>query len=145
MNDTHSPFLFSNYIYKWLDSSLDYGIQERDFWDMTLAELERAIESKKRVQKIELQERATFDYLHADLVGRSVARIYSSSSNLPDISTVYPTLFSSEEVEEKKQEKKAELSALRFKQFAESYNTRFKEVAKDLNERTVKDNNLCGD
>lgn len=26
-----SPFLFSNYIYKWLDNALDYGISEYDF------------------------------------------------------------------------------------------------------------------
>lgn len=48
-----SPKLFSDYIYNWLDNALDYGITEFDFWNMTLAELERAIESKRRVKKIE--------------------------------------------------------------------------------------------
>lgn len=127
---SHSSFLFSTRIYAWLDSALDYGISERDFWNMTLAELERAIESKKRMQKAEAQEKATFDYILADLIGRSVSRIYSSSSHMPEISEVYPTLFNSKEIEEKKQEKKAELSALRFKHFAESYNKQFKEVQK---------------
>ena len=98
---------------------------------MTLAELERALASKKRIQKMKLQEKASFDYILADLIGRSVGRIYSSSTKLPEISEVYPSLFMSEELEEQKRAKKAELSILRFKQFAQSYNDRFnKEVAK---------------
>mgnify|MGYP001772072309 CR=1 FL=1 len=124
--------MFSDYIYKWLESALDWGITEVDFWSMTLAELDRAIESKKRVQKAEAQEKASFDYILADLIGRSISRIYSSSNQIPDISEIYPTLFDSQELEEKKSAKKAELSALRFKQFAHSYNKNFneKEVAK---------------
>lgn len=98
---------------------------------MTLAEIVRAIDSKKRVKRAQDQERASFDYKLADLIGRSVSRIYSSSATMPDISEVYPTLFDSKEIEEHKRAKKAELSALRFKQFATSYNKRFKEEAKD--------------
>ncbi len=102
------------------------GISEHDFWTMTFAELERALASRKRVIKAEAQERATFDYILADLVGRSVGRIYSSSTKIPDIATVYPSLFDSKEIEEKKAEKQAELSTLRFKQFADSYNRKFR-------------------
>ena len=117
-----SPFLFSNYIYKWLDNALDYGISEHDFWDMTIAELTRAIASKKRIQKQQAQEKASFDYILADLIGRSISRLYSSSVTVPEIAEVYPSLFDSEEIEEKKQEKRDELSILRFKQFAQTYN-----------------------
>ena len=102
------------------------GISEHDFWSMTFAELDRALSSKKRVIKQEAMERASFDYILADLVGRSVSRIYSSSNKLPDIAEVYPALFDKEELSQKKQEKQMELSALRFRQFAESYNKRFK-------------------
>jgi hypothetical protein len=35
--------LFSTIVYKWLDDSLDWGIPEKDFWEMTLAELIRLI------------------------------------------------------------------------------------------------------
>lgn len=93
---------------------------------MTLAELERAINSKRRVEKQRLQEKASFDYILADLIGRSVARIQSSANHMPEIGEVYPTLFDSKEIQEKKQEQKTELSALRFKLFAESYNKKFK-------------------
>lgn len=98
---------------------------------MTIAELNRAVESKKRCQKREAQEKASFDYILADLIGRSIARIHSSSNHFPQIYEVYPALFESKEIEEQVQEKKNELSALRFKQFADSYNKKFKEVAKD--------------
>lgn len=97
---------------------------------MTLAELNRAVESKKRNQRREAQERASYDYILADLIGHSIARIHSSSNQMPHISTVYPSLFESEELEMKIQEKKDELSALRFKQFAQSFNNKFKEVGK---------------
>lgn len=99
---------------------------------MTIAELERAIDSKKRLYISTTKEKAAFDYTLAELIGRSVARIYSSTTKMPDISEVYPTLFDSQEIQEQKTQKKAELSALRFKQFATSFNSKFnKEEAKD--------------
>jgi hypothetical protein len=106
------------------------GISEFDFWNMTFAELDRAIASKRRIEKVRAQEKASFDYILADLIGRSVGRIYSSTTKIPEISEAYPSLFDTKFMEEKKQEKKAELSALRFKQFANSYNSKYKEVAK---------------
>ena len=84
--------------------------------------------------KYKSQEKATYDYLLAELIGRSVSRIYSSSATYPAISEVYPTLFDSEEIEQKKQERRAELSALRFKQFAKSYNNKFREEEQRTNE-----------
>lgn len=95
---------------------------------MTLAELERLFESKRRMKKLQQQEKATFDYILAELVGRSVGRIYSSSTRYPEISEVYPTLFDAVEIEERVQEQKDELSALRFKQFASFHNRKYEEV-----------------
>lgn len=92
---------------------------------MTIAELERAIESKKRIQKAEAQEKASFDYILADLIGRSIGRIYSSSAKLPELSQVYPSLFDSEQIEEAKRAKQAEVSAIRFRQFAKFHNDQF--------------------
>ena len=97
---------------------------------MTIAELGRVISSRLRVERKQAQERASFDYLLADLIGRSVSRIYSSSNTMPEISEIYPSLFDSEEIQEKKQEQKDKLSALRFKQYANFHNKKFnKEVA----------------
>lgn len=93
---------------------------------MTIAELDRYLASRKRVIEIEDKKRATFDYTLADLIGRSVARLYNSSNKMPTISEVYPSLFDKEEVEEQAQKKKQELFALRFKQFAQAHNAKFK-------------------
>ncbi len=97
---------------------------------MTLAEVNRAANSKIRMTKIEDEKKASFDYILADLIGRSVSRIYSSSSKMPSLSEAYPSLFTKEEEVKTIQQKKIELSALRFKQFANSYNSKYKEVAK---------------
>lgn len=96
---------------------------------MTIGEIERYVASRIRVKKIEAQEKASYDYILAELMGRSMARLYSSSSKFPPIEEVYPTLFDSKVAEEKKKEKKMEASAIRFKQFADSYNQKYKEVA----------------
>lgn len=100
---------------------------------MTIIELKRAINSKLRVKKIEAREKATYDYTLAQIIGRACGMAFGTvKTEFPEIASVYPTLFDSEEIKQRKQEKQAELSALRFKQFAESFNQRFnKEVAKD--------------
>lgn len=129
---TSSPFLFRDIVFKWLESALDYGFTEFDFWNMTIAELERAVESKKRIYIAESKEKAVMNYTLADLIGKSVARIYNSTNTMPPIEEVYPTLFDSAEIKEQKAQKQAELSALRFKQFANSFNKNFKaKEAKD--------------
>lgn len=93
---------------------------------MTIAELGRLIKSKERIAKREAKEKATYDYILADLVGRSVARLYGSGNRLPQIYEVYPSLFDEDEINTQIQEQKAELSALRFKQFANSFNQKFR-------------------
>ncbi len=97
---------------------------------MTIAELVRLINSKKRQAKEKAREKAAYDYILADMIGRSVARIYDSGNTLPTIHEAYPAIYSQEEVAEKRRAQQAELSALRFRQFANSYNKRYKEVAK---------------
>lgn len=94
---------------------------------MTLNEVDRAIKSKIRVDKMLDKKRATFDYLLADLIGRSNARIHSSSSKMPTIYEAYPTLYEEEEIKQQQADNLMKLSEIRFKQFAQSYNLRFKE------------------
>ena len=111
-----------------LDTALDYEIAEKDFWEMTLAELERAIQSKIRRKRIETQEKASCDYILANLIVKGVSITLGAKDSFPAITEVYPNLF--EELvasqEEDRQQKKMQLSALRFKQFAQSYNSNYK-------------------
>lgn len=98
---------------------------------MTIGELTRAFKSIERVETRKAREKAIFDYNLADLVGKSIGRYYASSNKMPALYEIYPTLFDSEEIIQKRQEKQAELSALRFKQFAQAHNDKFnKEAAK---------------
>ena len=93
---------------------------------MTISEITRMAKSKQRTTITASKERAVFDYLLADLIGKSVSRMYSNSARMPELYEVYPSLFEQEDIEDKKQEQRDTLSALRFKQFAQSYNKRFK-------------------
>lgn len=135
-NSPLTPFLYSDHIYKMLNNALDLGVSERDFWEMTIAELERVAESKRRLLRVEQKDKATHNYIHALLVGKALAASFSEEADFPTINEVYPSLFS---VDTKQsdliQERKDELSALRFKQFAESFNQKFiKEEATTINE-----------
>lgn len=107
-----------------LDNALDYGIAEKDYWEMSLAEIRRVIDSKNRVMKVDMKQKATQDYILADLVGRSVARLFSKQNDYPKINEVYPNLFNDNKEEENNN--KMELSAIRFRQFAEHFNKGWK-------------------
>lgn len=86
--------------------------------------------SKRRALKIQQQERATFDHILADLIGRSVARIYSATATLPPKSEAYPSLFNADEENAQIEERRTQLSVLRFQQFAKSHNRKMQEVSK---------------
>ncbi len=115
-----------------LDKALDYGITEEQFWDMTFAEIERAVNSKVRMLKLQAQEKATYDYILAQLITKGVSKVLGDKSNFPSIEEAYPGVFD-DVIKAKAEEQKMNLSALRFKQFAQSYNNNFKnkEVAND--------------
>ena len=114
-----------------LDKALDYGITEEQFWDMTFAEIERAVNSKVRILKLQAQEKATYDYILAQLITKGVSKVLGDKSSYPSIEEAYPGVFDDKKA--KAEEQKMNLSALRFKQFAQSYNSNFKnkEVAND--------------
>ena len=118
-------------MYEWLDVALDYGVAEAEFWFMTFGELTRLIDSKKRVQKEEQKQKAIFDYTLANMIGYSVARIHSSKNKMPTLNEAYPALFEDVANSEEAQAAQKELSILRFKLFAQSYNTRYKDGEKD--------------
>ena len=114
---------------------MDYGITEFDFWEMTIGEVDRAIQSKIRVRKMEAQERASYDYIQASLIIKGFSIVMGSKEQYPSIGEAYPGIMDEVQKvnEEKVQKRKEDLSVLRFKQFAQSYNKKYdKEV---LNKR----------
>jgi len=120
--------LFSTEIYNYLDNALDFGILERDFWDMTLAEINRAIDSKKRVMEIEAKQQAISDYLLADLIGYSVGRIHNKKNKMPTLEEAYPTLFRTAEDQERIEQNRIEKFKAQLIQFTNSHNNKFKGV-----------------
>ena len=97
---------------------------------MTPAEIERAIASKQRVLKVKAQEKATFDYILANLIGKSISRLYSSSANMPELSAAYPSLFTEadkEKIEVQRAAQKEELFALGLKQFTQAHNQKIQQ------------------
>lgn len=100
---------------------------------MTFAELTRQIDSKERMFKLEAKEKASNNYIHAILVGKALITAFDNKTEFPEIHEVYPSLFQkSQASQEAIVEQQDLLSALRFKQFAKSFNENFyKEEAKE--------------
>ena len=96
---------------------------------MTLAELGRYFKSRERVIKAEERKKASFDYILADLIGRSVSRVHNKANKLPPIYEAYPSLFDEEEIQKSKAKKDRERFMAGLQQFAQSYNKDFEEVA----------------
>lgn len=94
---------------------------------MTLAELDRFFRSRKRVLEAQERKRASFDYIQADLIGRSIARVYNSSNKFPTIEKAYPTLFTGEEMKQVRLKQNQQRFLDGLKQFA---NSRNKEIEK---------------
>ena len=123
------------YIEKLLENALDSGIKELEFWEMTIGEVIRAIESKNRLIKIEAKEKASYDYILANLIAKGVSLAFGGRGNFPTIEEAYSSIFQEEiKAKEKEiEEQRINLSVLRFQQFAQSYNKRYennKEVRK---------------
>ena len=112
-----------------LETALDHGITEFQFWEMTFAEIQRAVASAVRVKKLAAQEQATYDYILAQLIAKGVSKVLGDKSNYPPIEEVYAGIFDDDFQERKEkalEEKRMSLSALRFKQFAKAYNSTLK-------------------
>ena len=95
---------------------------------MTPGEVVRAVESYNRRTRIETQEKATFDYIQANLIVKGVGVVLSGKGSVPTIQEAYPGIFDNlvEQQEQELNKQRDQLSVLRFKQFAQSYNSKFK-------------------
>ena len=95
---------------------------------MTIAELNRYIESFSRVTERKEKQKATHNYILANMIGTSIASYFSEDITMPPIEEIYSSLFSekAEEAKQEKIDKATELSAARFIQFANFHNKNFK-------------------
>lgn len=99
---------------------------ENEFWDLSLGEIARRLESYQRVKKRDQQEKASFDYVQANLIAKLVGKILGDKSETPKIEDVYPTLFKEEvETEEEPIQSSPEKDAIAFMTFAQQFNKKF--------------------
>ena len=102
---------------------------------MTIAELDRYIASRQRILKLEAKEKASSNYIQALLVGRVMLSAFDNNITVPKLHEVYPTLFEESKVaEEKLVEQQDILSALRFTQFAKSFNEKYYKEEQNFDE-----------
>lgn len=109
-----------------LQPAINLGLEEERFWEMTIAEIQRYTDGATW----RLKTKAQFDYILANLIGVSVARVVSSEAEFPSIEKVYPVLFEEEALEAKRKQAEEDTvltnSKNRFLEFALKHNARMK-------------------
>lgn len=113
-----------------LQPAINMGLSEFDFWNMTKAEIERHLEGAVW----QLKSKAQFDYLLADLIGVSVARILDSKAEYPPIEKAYSFLFEDTVPEANEEEIRMENSMNRFMEFALKHNAKLREGVNNIND-----------
>lgn len=116
-----------------MDTALDAGVSVLDFWELTPLEVNKVIESRNRVKKVEAQEKASFDYILASLIGRNIARVMDGKTQIPRVEEVYTDLFADrqEEIQAQEEARKVELFTARLKQFSQAHNEKMNKGAKN--------------
>ena len=79
----------SEIVYQHLQPAINLGLDEFKFWEMTVAEVSRWEEGAMW----RLKSKAQFDYVLADLIGISSARMMSDDVKYPSLEDAYPNLF----------------------------------------------------
>lgn len=114
-----------------LQPSINLGLSEFEFWDMTVAEIDRFNDGAIW----RLKRQAQFDYSLADMIGVSVSRLFSKNVEYPSIYDVYPELFNEEIIEKQKQQKEEETrqqkSVNNFLAFAMQHNQHIRKGAEN--------------
>ena len=99
---------------------------ENEFWDLTLGEIARRLDSYQRVKKRDQKEKASYDYIQANLIAKLVGKVLGDKRKKKKIEDVYPALFKEEvETEEEKIQSSAEKDAIAFMTFAQQFNKKF--------------------
>ena len=97
---------------------------------MTPAEINRAIASKKRVEKIKQQEKAALDYIQAGLISKGVLQAFAKGINIPKLTEAYSSLFDEKDKEAAEQQLEAQkenIFAIKLKQYAQAHNDKLRQ------------------
>lgn len=119
--------MLRDHVAKWLENALELGISEREFWQMTIGELARAMAAIKRRRRADQIERATFDFRQAQAVGHFFAATLNKKNKPPKIEDLYPELFDNDEFRAARDQRRAEAWAQQFKAFMTASDKRISE------------------
>lgn len=76
-----------------LQQCMSIGMTESDFYDSTFKQVKRYAESYTTRERAKMQEQAFFDYQLANMIGTSVARLFSNDVQYPSIEEAYAGIF----------------------------------------------------
>lgn len=85
-----------------LKKSIQFGLTEKQFYSMTLAEVIRFSESIEPQRIRQLKEQALMDYTHAELIALNVGCLLSKKAKVPMMEDVYAHLYTDDELQKMK-------------------------------------------
>ena len=116
---------FESQMMELLEQCMSIGMREEDFYNSTIKQITRYVESYNKQQENQLQEKAFFDYQLANLIGMSVARLLSKDAKFPSFEKAYPFI-NKEAKTEVDEEWEMEVQHNRLREWAEQINKKFK-------------------
>ena len=80
-------------IYDLLEVAMFYDMSMYDFWNMTLREVRLYIKVRKQREKYDMQQKAVFDYTHANMIIKGIGCIMGSKERIPSLEESYSFIF----------------------------------------------------
>ena len=137
---------FKQQIDELLEQCMSIGMTESDFYNSTFKQVQRYAESYTSREKLKMQEQAFFDYTLANMIGTSVARLFSNDVQYPGIGEMYPGIFDDNISQETStnsnvgadgmtaEEREIERNRLKMMEWAEAMNKKRKKQEKQQSE-----------
>lgn len=119
------PITFESQINELLVQCMSIGMTEEDFYNSTIKQINRYVESYNKQQENQLQEKAYFDYQLANLIGLSVARLLSKDAKYPTFEKAYPFINKNAKAEVD-EDWEMEVQHNKLREWAEQINKKFK-------------------
>jgi hypothetical protein len=93
----NEPRTFEDMCNDMLIQCLSIGLSRQEFFNSTLKEVTQYVEAYKKQQQNKLEEQAYFDWMLANLIGNSVARLMSKDAKFPKLEEAYPFINETED------------------------------------------------
>ena len=116
---------FESQMMELLIQCMSIGMREEDFYNSTIKQITRYVESYNKQQENQLQEKAFFDYQLANLIGMSVARLLSKDAKYPTFEKAYPFI-NKDAKAEVDEDWEMEVQHNKLREWAEQINKKFK-------------------